>query len=245
MKQKKAEGGFTLIEVILFLAIAGLMFSGVMIGVSGSINRQRYDDAVISLQDYLQGQYNLVDNVRNNRPEDRPCSAPGGVALNGSQARGSSECAVVGRFVSSDDGREITSKPVFAVGSNYVTDSTEAALLNSLALEVAPLSLSSDDDNFDVRWGTKIYTNPASKDNSNRFSLLILRLPTNGLIRTYTSTTTVTGLGSLWASAPTDIPLCLESQGLTASGPEAGIRVRAAATSSAGIQLIAPREGAC
>lgn len=245
MTQKTTESGFTLIEVILFLAIASLMFMGVMVGVSGTINQQRYEDAVISLQDYLQGQYNLVDNVRNNRPDNRPCTVPSGVGTSGSQARGTSDCAVVGRFINSADGVEITSKPVYATGASYVTDGSEAALLDSLGLEKAPADLSTDDDDFKIYWGAEIYTNPSSVSTSKQFSMLILRLPTNGLMRTFTSTSNVTNLSTFWAGASTDLPLCLDPAGIDIGVSTLGVKVRADAASSAGVQRITSGEGTC
>ena len=42
------QKGFTIIEVILFVAISGLLTSMLMVGVSMSINRQQYRDSVQS-----------------------------------------------------------------------------------------------------------------------------------------------------------------------------------------------------
>lgn len=245
MTQKRTQSGFTMIEVILFLAIAGMMLSGVLVGVSGSVNRQRYDEAVVSFQDYLQGQYNLVDNVRSNRPDNRPCSAPGGVASSGTQARGTSECAIVGRVVSSSDGEEVISRPLYATGASYVTDGTEEELLDSLALQVAPTDLESDDDDYNLQWQTKVYTNPSSKNTSNQFSLMILRLPTNGLVRTYADDSVVTNLPYFWATPSSDLVLCVEPDGLVVTGIELGVRVRADGTNSGAVQRITPGEAVC
>lgn len=245
MTQTRTEGGFTMIEVILFLAIAGMMLAGVLVGISGSVNRQRYDEAVVSFQDFLQGQYNLVDNVRSNRPDDRPCAAPGGISVGGSQARGTSECTVVGRLISSSDGKAVVSRPLYATGASYNTDGTEEDLLNSLALRVAPIGLESDDDGHTLQWQTKVYTNPSSKNSSNRFSLLILRLPTSGLIRTYADDSVVTNLQNFWATTPSDLVLCVEPDGMITTGIELGVRVRAGGASSAAIQRTTPAEGVC
>ena len=62
MKIKK--GGFTLIEVSLFLAITGLLFLGVTIGVQNSIFQQRYNDSVQSFVEFLRSAYAKVENVQ-------------------------------------------------------------------------------------------------------------------------------------------------------------------------------------
>lgn len=61
---KKGRLGFTLIEVSLFLAITGLLFFGVTIGVQTSINQQRYNDAVQSFMEFLRTTYSNVLNVQ-------------------------------------------------------------------------------------------------------------------------------------------------------------------------------------
>ena len=59
---RKNKLGFTLIEVSLFLAITGLLFLGVTLGVQNSIYQQRYNDAVQSFANFLG---NIYDEVLN------------------------------------------------------------------------------------------------------------------------------------------------------------------------------------
>ena len=44
MKHKRK--GFTLIEIVLFLAITGLLFVGIIVGTNNSIGQQRFTDSV-------------------------------------------------------------------------------------------------------------------------------------------------------------------------------------------------------
>ncbi len=60
----KLRSGFTLIEVSLFLAVTGLLFLGVTIGVQNSISQQRYNDAVQSFAEFLRNIYSEVTNVQ-------------------------------------------------------------------------------------------------------------------------------------------------------------------------------------
>ena len=56
--------GFTLIEISIFLAVTGLLFAMVTIGVQNSIYQQRYNDTVQSFADFLRNIYSGVENVQ-------------------------------------------------------------------------------------------------------------------------------------------------------------------------------------
>lgn len=68
MTKLSSHRGFTIIEVTLVLAISSLIIVGVMMGTSGSIARQRYNDSVNDIVDYLRSTYSEVINVQNYRP---------------------------------------------------------------------------------------------------------------------------------------------------------------------------------
>lgn len=61
---RRIKGGFTLIEVSLFLAITGLLFLGVTIGVQNSIYQQRYNDSVQNFMEFLRTAYAKTENVQ-------------------------------------------------------------------------------------------------------------------------------------------------------------------------------------
>ena len=61
---KKRLKGFTIIEVSLFLAITGLLFLGVIIGVQSSVFRQRFNDSVQNFAEFLRGVYAEAMNVQ-------------------------------------------------------------------------------------------------------------------------------------------------------------------------------------
>lgn len=62
---KKSKIGFTLIEVALFLALSGLLFVGIAIGVQNSVYQQRKNDSVQSFIEFLRSAYSEVENVQN------------------------------------------------------------------------------------------------------------------------------------------------------------------------------------
>ena len=61
---KRARRGFTLVEVMLFLAITGLLFLGVTIGVQNSIYQQRFNDSTQGVAEFLRSAYASVANVQ-------------------------------------------------------------------------------------------------------------------------------------------------------------------------------------
>jgi len=63
----KTQGGFTVIEVMLFLAVTGLLAVGILVGSGVAIGQQRYRDSVNTLKSYIQQQYSEVTSVINNR----------------------------------------------------------------------------------------------------------------------------------------------------------------------------------
>ena len=55
--------GFTIIEVMLFLALSGLLLVGILGGLGGNIARQRYNDAVQDVVNMLRDQYSFVTDT--------------------------------------------------------------------------------------------------------------------------------------------------------------------------------------
>lgn len=242
MVRTAPSSGFTIIEVMLFLAITGLMITGMFIGVSGSINRQRYNDSVRSLQDYLQGQYNFADNVRNNRGE--PITGCGAATT----TRGTSDCTVVGRLITTTNGLDFTSVPVFSTNPAPDTTGSEKDLLDDLDLTVAPADKLTDEDDYQVAWSSKIYTKKGD-ESATTAQLLIVRMPTSGVIRTYfrtTSTlTTPESLKEMWATASEpELILCVAPDGLIGSTPT-GVRVLANAINANSVQFITAGAATC
>lgn len=66
---QKIKKGFTIIEVMLVLAITGLMLIGVLGNTYSSIKSQRYNDAVVSFAESLRQVYNEVLSPRSKDDE--------------------------------------------------------------------------------------------------------------------------------------------------------------------------------
>jgi type II secretory pathway pseudopilin PulG len=68
--------GFTLIEVLLFLAVSTLIIVALMTGIGTTVARQRYNDSVQDLVQYLRKQYADVITTANSRGmSDATCTS--------------------------------------------------------------------------------------------------------------------------------------------------------------------------
>jgi hypothetical protein len=92
------QAGYTIVEVTLFLAITGLLFMVVMMGLGNSLSNNRYTDTNRSLEAELESVYAGVRSGEAVRPTDvsgrsLPCGA--GTAFPGA----SNDCIVTGRLL--------------------------------------------------------------------------------------------------------------------------------------------------
>lgn len=91
--------GFTVIEVVLFLAISSGLAIFLLVGTSAAIQRQQYKDATQSYAGFLRGQYERVIGVKNDRSPTEVC--PIATATSASASRGQSDCVILGRYIAS------------------------------------------------------------------------------------------------------------------------------------------------
>ena len=234
----KRVRGFTIIEVLLFLGVTGLLLTGMLIGTGANLSRERYNDGVRTVEEFLAQQFMLVQNPErmSDGSNDYACVARtngGGNlamdAINSSdlnsishitttndpailgplgitgEFRGRSNCLIYGRFiefyVENGDQRIRASTVVgrdleaFAIANNDIDyradllDWTDEQLINATKIGRADDSII-----FTPDWGvtaagytrsgtTGIIQNPAEG------SILVMRMPISGSVRTYISTT--------------------------------------------------------
>ncbi len=102
---RDVASGFTIIEVMLVLAVTGFLFIGILGGMSGSLARQRYKDAVQDTADSLRRMYSyVVDTQVYTRENDSVCYGLTSDAIGNSSlisnskntGRGRSDCVVYG-----------------------------------------------------------------------------------------------------------------------------------------------------
>lgn len=126
------QGGFTIIEVMIFLAVSGLLLFGIMAGTGTAIARQRYNDGVQSAQSFFQKQFDETLSVNNDRPSNQACA--NSTVTAGSDPRGASQCFILGKAMEfnydSDPGKI---KVYQVIGSEPIgggTPSSEAQVIS-------------------------------------------------------------------------------------------------------------------
>ena len=239
--------GFTLIEVSLFLAITGLIFLGIAIGVQNSIFQQRANDAVQSFAEFLRKVYSGVNNVQSYNTQ----------SLNS----GRTEKAIYGKlvtfgerknFAGEDNDYAVFSYNVIGDISDGIGDDTLSSLnqLNaSVANEGQLVGLA---ESFLPKWQSVIqgqdYTPYVG-------ALLIVRHPATGNVLTFvmegeTVQVNAATTGGLINSNPLknylnsskfkikQVDYCLNPNGDTDSGRRFDIRVIKNAKNSSGIEVV-------
>lgn len=239
-----SSSGFTIIEVMLFLAISGLMMAVVLASAAAPINRQRYRDSANSFVSFLQGQYDRTVNVQNDRDEKLKCTLEAGIAdVGGVNGRGTSDCTIIGRYISSTNGLDLVSRAVYSTKQidNSITNDT-TSLLNS-GLIVSDLG---DTMNYKMEWETSL----VGKSDANVLPLhiLILRSPSSGTIRTYVRTGSNGSISEIIqgsASKPSrvSIDLCIDEKGLTDRSLRTGATLVKDASNSSGVKKMV--DGQC
>lgn len=172
------QSGFTIIEVLMFIAISGLLLLGAMAGISGSITSTRFNDAVNSTTSFIQSQYGAVASGRNSRLPNVDCNA--GAVTSGGSVAGMTDCVILGRLVEfSVGGTAIKSRYIVGKDTAVTATGDTAAVVAA----GATIPVSSTDTNFSVPWATKI--NKMSSGVSNVNYLAIIRSPVSERVLFY------------------------------------------------------------
>lgn len=97
--------GFTIIEVMLFLGISGILFAALMVGVGTNLTQQRYNNNAVDIQSFIRDQYVNTMNVNNGRDKEWHCenSAISQASVT-DNPRGTTDCIILGRIISVVDG---------------------------------------------------------------------------------------------------------------------------------------------
>lgn len=243
----KKQTGFTIIEVMLFLAVTGLLAVGILVGSGVAISQQRYRDSVNSLRSYIQQQYSEVANVVNSRDKAWTCDTAGGVApsdVGGGEFRGTSDCVVLGRYVNIDStGTKLTASNVIGYRTaGAAAGTSDIDEIKTYNLGISPI----DQDSSEVNWGAQV----VKKDNTSPmpFSILIIRSPLSGAIFTFTSE------GSQPASLNTLVDvnntnkaadLCVNADAGAFSARRMEVRIAAYAANQTAIQVPVESESVC
>lgn len=238
--------GFTLIEVVLFLALSGALVAFLIAGTSRSISQKRYNDTVDNFVDYLQGLYSDVNYVQ-------------GYGTNA----GNSNKAIYGKLIISNDGKTFEEYTVLGSATCKSSESdTALTALNGCSPEIA--SDAALQSTYRLSWG-----GTATEENGNKIAILIITHPSTGMKKTYLlkkdSDSDNISISSEYPSdiieitdrkfnsrfSEQDTNFCLSSDDESAAGYVGGkhklIKIHAGANNASGVEIISDddRDGLC
>lgn len=244
----KTQTGFTIIEVMLFLAVTGMLAAAILVGSGVAIGQQRYRDSVGSLQSYIQQQYSKATNVTNDRDKQWTCNSDGTVSqvdnASAGEARGTSDCVVLGRLVTVDTtGTNLTSAVVVGYRNPSATTQTSdiAEIATNYKLGVAPI----DKDDESVNWGAQVVKPKTTTPMP--ITLLIVRSPLSGTMLTFSKEGVQANPNSMIDAANVSVQrdLCVNADTGSFVGKRMEVRVEAYATSQSAIQVPTESDSVC
>lgn len=230
--------GFTVIELMLFLGVTGVLFTVLMVGVNSNITQQRYRESVLNLSTLIQNQYAEVANAQNERSDSLKCTVSsegsGSEAVkritiseqaSSNSPRGQSmPCVLLGRAVQvTDMGAAVKMSSV--VGVEPASSETIASVGDIEALKAySPQLTTYNDRSLPIDWGARLMSN----HETSTTSILILRSPASGLLRVFTSADSLSGnadLASLITRAAATNPVVNCFEGARGSIPVQAVRI--------------------
>lgn len=158
--------GFTIIEVIIFLAISGLMLTMAMVG-SGNLARQaRFSDTVNSFHSTLQREYEEVVSGVNTRSSTQPgCSGGAGTQT------GTDDCLLLGKVISFDQngGNTVTIRTVTDTPTSpaYSTTGTIYTQIINANPQISTVNARTDE----LSWGASFQVASRNTDRTNASDL--------------------------------------------------------------------------
>ncbi len=232
----QAVRGFTIIEVMLFLAITGLLTVGVLVSSSAAIAQQRYRDSVNTLKGFIQEQYSQTTNVLVSEVNNPACRKTGNTLaldVGTPQARGTSECLRLGRYVLV----EPTKVTAYNVIGQARTDEDGSDDISSLQNYI--LRTTNTAETKEVAWGARIVSPRTTTGLTT--SVLILRSPLSGSVVSFVRDGNQKPSDMLDGTYMTQRDLCVDSQSGSVTSRRLAVRINAKATSQSSIEI--PLEG--
>ncbi|MDO4741811.1 MAG: hypothetical protein Q4A79_00325 [Candidatus Saccharibacteria bacterium] len=266
---KTVRSGFTLVEVMLFLAISGLLFVSILVGTQASIGQQRMRDSVQNFAEFLRSVYAEASNPEN-------------VESGG----GRSSKVIYGKMISFGQDKEVNgaaipsgTQKVFVYNvigdqldgeAGSITELLEKANANIVVSDsgvgatTGKMRFVGEVASYTPRWKAKIET---TGGNEYKGEILVVRHPSSGEITTLASTgnavstnfnsevwqkngsagiTTISKLlnNTLNNSSNEEVNFCLKLDELGAEKVRRNIRIIKNAHNASGVEIV-EGEGKC
>ena len=246
------KAGFTVIETILFLGITCLLIVGVLAGTGSSVNTQKYHDSVYSFQSILQKQYTEVTNVSNASIEN---TCYGDSKNNVEHPRGQSDCVIIGKYITTaENGHALLIRQVLGYTPNFSTSQLDdVAIFGKMGYNI---NLSPDEGSkYVLEWEAALTDDKESGGKPSKFSMLVLRSPASGVIRTFAVIGEEVASSKLQSSLlnisamKKPIKTCVEPNGIFVNGASVGgkmsVSVSANASGVSGVEILGDAISGC
>lgn len=183
-RKDKQQSGFTIVEVLLFLAITGLLFLIGFWGTGNQVTSVRFTDSMRSLDSFLQQQLSLVATGANPRAAGITCNtSSGGTPAFGSGSGAATageedDCILLGKFMSfNPDSTQV--RTYYVVGKRLPLEDLPGDDAEAIAASEPVLSPQATGD-YTIDWQTHFFQ-PSTEDASNQSqTMAILRSPSSG-----------------------------------------------------------------
>lgn len=232
------QSGFTIIEVMLFLAVTGALAVAILVGSGFAIEQQRYRDSVNSFKSLIQEQYAQIANVINSDAKNPQCTLTDDdtrLAFNDSEEaksfRGTSDCLVLGRFLLIEE-KQVTAYDVIGEPSSAAAaESSDSAMLQKYGIALRAPNVSP------VSWDARI-VKPKTTEGVTT-SLMIVRSPLSGTILTYVRDGDHHGSPQSIVSDGNMVQkdFCVDFGGSRAAGKRLAVRIAAKAANQSAIEI--------
>ncbi len=249
---KRRLGGFTIIEVSLFLAITGLIFLGVTVGVQSSVFRQRFNDSTQNFAEFLRGIYAETTNVQ-------------------SADSGRSGQAIYGKLVTFGETRSIEARNKATDGNTaYIYDVVGQAngdigsgnILDALSKVGADVVIRSENklagivESYSPKWSAQIQQACSGSSCSYtpiKAAILVVRHPRSGTVYTYVMNNATIEVNQKFQDTSSsildtylkngsfkrdDLDFCINPEGSKEYSNRANVRIYAGARNSSAIEII-------
>jgi len=255
---RHAQQGFTIIELLFFVVISGMLTVALLVGWTVTVNAQNYKDSARSFAVALQDQYDGAANVTIDRDADYQCQRDTATSVKvtevagGSQfSRGSSDCVVMGKYIYLSNGN-VTTRPVLGIqpGAGIPLPATDKAIIQAYSPTVLSEGITSIPiSSFTVPWSTQPYLKGTPMTQTMNMVMVIVQSPVTGTLYTYhamvTSGAPLPSVRTVVSSgSQSELMLCLNPDAVVGQGTLA-VRLDANASSSEAVSVVGDASNGC
>ena len=244
---KSKTSGFTIVEVLLFLAVSAALLMGIIFAATTQIDQQRYEDSTQNFAEFLRTVYSEVSN-----PRGKDSGAGGG----------RSEYAMYGKLVTFGESETYNpNKRIFVydvIGdvNSDALEGTTVQMLKTLHADVVKnennvTKLIANSSDYSLNWDAKVEQIGGSHD-PYVGAILIVRSPVSGTVYTYSlGGTTVEVQKAIATSAASalnplldnfnanEVNFCVAAEGITVyGGKRYDVRMAETSHDASGVEVI-------